>query len=525
MKVGFRITVATCALAALLIIGLAYTVNHTRQSERSADLEMQTKRIAQTLRTSFESQDINKIMIDRDRVERAFSKKDKPWSVSIHPLSARGNDELSRRLLSLKEPSVIKWEPNAIRYALPLRASSSQQPEGHHIVGAVVVTHSVLALVQKAKEDTQRAIWMVCLALLLTFVAVGGLVRRSISRPLEKLLQGIDDVTKGDLSRVLLSERDDEIGKLAIRFSDMTTSLREAQAETRRQNDAKLHLEQRLRQTETMATVGQMAAEIAHEVGTPLHVIAGRSRNILRQQEPNLDIKRNAEIISEQTARITRIIERLLDVTRRRVGKKEPGLVDLNEICRTTLELLDGRCRNANIQTTLTPHNTLPKIVGDTDHFYQLLLNLMVNAVQAMPAGGTLEVTTMTITTHRPGLALAPKAQFACVRIGDTGTGISKEAKKRIFDPFYTSKPSAEGTGLGLSVCQGVVKQYDGWIEVTDNTKCGTNFTVYVPTNPETILPKENNKPTSSHLDTVTKDMTTARQKQVTETVPQRATE
>ena len=122
---------------------------------------------------------------------------------------------------------------------------------------------------------------------------------------------------------MILSERDDEIGAIATRFNEMTFSLRESRGETQRQNEAKLALEQRLGQTEKLATIGQLAAEIAHEVGTPLNVIAGRARSIQRKSKDPEAVEKNAEIVAEQTARITRIIQRLLDFTRRKVGAPE----------------------------------------------------------------------------------------------------------------------------------------------------------------------------------------------------------
>ena len=155
---------------------------------------------------------------------------------------------------------------------------------------------------------------------IVTTVVVGVVASRFVSRPITKLLSGIDDVAKGDLSHVLLSERDDEIGQIATRFNDMTFSLRESRGETQRQNEAKLALEQRLGQTEKLATIGQLAAEIAHEVGTPLNVIAGRARSIQKKSRDHEAVEKNAEIVAEQTARITRIIQRLLDFTRRKVG-------------------------------------------------------------------------------------------------------------------------------------------------------------------------------------------------------------
>ena len=171
-------------------------------------------------------------------------------------------------------------------------------------------------------------------------LAIGQIV----VRPLRRLLEGIDAVGKGDLSRVILAERDDEIGTIAGRFNAMTGSLREAREEAERAASARLGLEARLRQSEKLATIGQMAAEIAHELGTPLNVIGGRARAIgkksMRRQEKAADkaaaaeaaqtaldaaeVVKNAGIIGDEVARITKIIRQVLDFSRPRGPDRHP---------------------------------------------------------------------------------------------------------------------------------------------------------------------------------------------------------
>jgi signal transduction histidine kinase len=331
-------------------------------------------------------------------------------------------------------------------------------------------------------DDIARATALIVLVVLATTIVVGGASSRLVSRPITKLLRGIDDVAKGDLSHVILSERDDEIGAIATRFNDMTSSLRESRAETSRQNEDKLALEQRLGQTEKLATIGQLAAEIAHEVGTPLNVIAGRARAIQRKQRDPEAVAKNAGIIAEQTARITRIIQRLLDFTRRKVGTPEHASVHLDELAASTMELLAGQFANARVRTKLERDGELPIVAGDADRLQQVLINLMLNAVQAMPDGGTLAIETRAITRSRPGLEGSPEQPFVSVAVRDSGVGIPAEHREKIFDPFYTTRTGEGGTGLGLAVCSGIVKEHDGWIDVTDGDPSGTVFTVYLPT-------------------------------------------
>jgi signal transduction histidine kinase len=279
---------------------------------------------------------------------------------------------------------------------------------------------------------------------------------------------------------VILSERDDEIGALATRFNEMTYSLRESRAETQRQNEDKLALEQRLGQTEKLATLGQLAAEIAHEVGTPLNVIAGRARSIQRKSRDPEAIEKNAGIIAEQTARITRIIQRLLDFTRRKVGTASPADVNLNDIAASTIELLAGQFASARVRVRLERTGQAARVAGDSDRLQQVLINLLLNAVQAMPDGGALMVETSTVRRSRPGLEGAEQ-DFVTIAVADTGIGIPAEIRDKIFDPFYTTREGRGGTGLGLAVVSGIVKEHDGWIDVEDGRPAGTVFRVYLP--------------------------------------------
>ena len=316
-----------------------------------------------------------------------------------------------------------------------------------------------------------------------TTLMVGALASRLVSRPITKLLRGIDDVAKGDLSHVILSERDDEIGQIATRFNEMTFSLRESRGETQRQNEAKLALEQRLGQTEKLATIGQLAAEIAHEVGTPLNVIAGARKSIKRKAKDPEAVEKNAEIVAEQTARITRIIQRLLDFTRRKVGTTGKAEVNLNELVADD----DGAARRSVLGARRSRRgSSAPKAC---------------RASPAMPTGSSRCSSTScsmrsrrcpmaarspsrraSVKRTRPGLEGSAEQAFVHVRRSrDTGIGIPDDIRDKIFDPFYTTKEGQGGTGLGLAVCSGIVKEHDGWIDVESNDGGGTVFRVYLP--------------------------------------------
>ena len=493
MKVGPRITAVTSALVASTLAVYAFYDLRDGAAERRERLETDTRALASALRGALELRGVAGALAQAAELSEELSSARDHTDVRILVAGAATPDvpEASRRrlrdLVEARPLSVTDVGDEEMVYALPLRRPSAAAPDGHEVAGAVEVTRSLRPLAVAWREDVLRTLPVLAIIVVLVVVAVMLVARTLVVRPIEKLLAGIDDVARGDLSRVLLSEREDEIGALASRFNDMTYSLRESQAETERQNSAKMKLEERLFQTEKLATIGQLAAEIAHEVGTPLNVIVGRSRSMAKKAGDPEAVTKNAEIVAEQASRITRIIQRLLDTARRKVGTAENGLVDLNGITLATLEFLEGKLAAARVTRSLHRADGLPPVKGDPDQLQQVLLNLLLNAIEAMPGGGQLRVETSLVTRRRPGLEVAPEQAVVVVEVADTGVGIPPEARDKIFEPFYTTKEGRGGTGLGLSVSHGIIKEHDGWIEVDAGPSGGgTAFRVCLPAAAET---------------------------------------
>ena len=487
MKVATRITVATAVVVALAALSYAFFDLRARSAERRSALEREARAVATSLRVPFEAQATFRPPTDPQL--RDLSRATSGWRVIVIP-RARAADPPTdtvpaaqlRRLRTLLEVPQLTFadvEGDTFFFDVPIRVGG--RPIDDPQVVAMLEISRANEILDTTTEDLVRAAILVLLIVVVVTIMVGALASRLVSRPITKLLRGIDDVAKGDLSHVILSERDDEIGAIATRFNEMTGSLRESRAETQRQNEAKLALEQRVGQSEKLATLGQLAAEIAHEVGTPLNVIAGRARSIQKKKDDPEAVEKNAAIVAEQTARITRIIQRLLDFTRRKVGTHETTEVNLNELTLTTMELLHGQFGSARVKTRLDRAEGLPKCPGDPDRLQQVLINLMLNAVQAMPDGGALAVETRAVMRTRPGLEGAEQ-RFVTFAVTDSGVGIPAEIKDKIFDPFYTTKEGSGGTGLGLAVCSGIVKEHDGWIDIEDAEGGGTVFRVFLPT-------------------------------------------
>ncbi len=486
MKVGTRITIATSVVVALTLAIFAAIDLRASRAERESALRRNLEDVAVALRYQVEAAGTRTTLAKVDTRATAMSAAIAPLAAHMLPASvAKQATPEGGRVKAFTEGRshyLFTEKDSQLTYSLPLRATSTTEREGYAILGVLEVSTDTSFLGDAFASDLRRTIPLLLGIVLMVYMSLFFLVRSLVSDPIAKLLTGVDDVAHGDLSRVLLAEREDEIGDLAARFNEMTFSLRESRSETKKHNETRTSLEQKLFQTEKLATIGQIAAEIAHEVGTPLNVISGRARGISKKSSNIEAVEKNATIISEQTARITRIIQRLLDFSRRKVGDEEDQLIDLNQLALNTMEFLESKLDAAHVKHSLGQQESLPTVKGNADQLLQVLTNLVLNATEAMSkTGGTLVVETASVTRRRPGLEVAAEMPTVVVSVSDTGPGIPPEEREKIFEPFYSSKTSEGGTGLGLAVVHGIVKAHDGWVEITDAPGGGTCFSVYFP--------------------------------------------
>jgi signal transduction histidine kinase len=491
VRVGTRITLTTSLLVAITLGAYAVISIRAQRSELEAQLEDHAREIVTPLRVALEARKLLAWPPDAAELNETLARSVEPWRIQLldasdmppadAPPTGSAQIERLRRVVALKSAIVDVTEvgnrPTFV-YLEPVRA-------GTRVLGAVEIARDMTGMVRALSVDSLRTLITILVLIGLVVLAISVTTRRGISRPIAKLIAGIDDVAKGDLSHVLLAEREDEIGALAARFNDMTQSLRDARAETRRGVEERLALEAHLRDTAQLATIGQLAAEIAHEVGTPLNVVTGRARAMSKKADDPEAVHKNASIIAEQAGRITRIIQRLLDVARRKVGTAERTEVDLNRLATDTLELLEYQLGSAHIESRSRLDRGLLGVPGLRDQLQQVLLNLYMNAIEAMPGGGILEVRTRRIARRRPGLEVDPERRYAVLEVVDNGVGIGEKDRAKLFEAFYTSKADTGGTGLGLSVAHGIVKDHDGWIEIDDHAQGpqgqGTIFRVFLP--------------------------------------------
>jgi len=191
-------------------------------------------------------------------------------------------------------------------------------------------------------------------------------------------------------------------------------------------------------------------------------------------------IQKNLDIIVQQTGRITKIIQQLLGFVRKR--KPARVAINISTILDTILDLLDLQIQKQRVKVVKDWRDNLPPVIGDSDQLQQVFLNLILNAIQSMPEGGTLRLSASPKKISKTGLEVSQR-QYMEVCVQDTGVGMGKEVIQNIFNPFFTTKDT--GTGLGLMVTQGIVQDHEGWIEVESGVGEGSLFRVYLPLCPE----------------------------------------
>jgi signal transduction histidine kinase len=505
MKLGTRVTVVTTVLVAGVLAASGVAALKARRADLEADLLREAREIAAALRAGLEPLDADQAT---EVLEwRAYSARENREIFQLEILRVRDEKRTDDPAwLLLMQAAEIEDGPvgrlfdsaagsrpsRSFAMAVPLYdATSLELPRGHPARKAVAMLgmRRDAGYIRDELLATGRRLFPLFLCVVVFVgLTVSFALRQTAIKPLRRLLEGIDAVGKGDLSRVILAERDDEIGTIAARFNNMTGSLREARQEGQRGAEARLALESRLRQSEKLATIGQMAAEIAHEVGTPLNVIGGRARAIGKKAgEGSPEIAKNASIIGGEVERIAKIIRQVLDFSR----KRGPTVtrVRVAAVVAEAVEFLAETTRRQGIAVEVSaPPADLPDVPGDPDQIQQVCLNLLMNAIHAMPTGGRLRVGTERVVRRKGDLDLAAPAEYVRLEISDSGSGIPEAHRDKIFEPFFTTRDEGQGTGLGLAVSNGIVKDHDGWIEVESPAGGGAVFRVYLPTGTASIF-------------------------------------
>lgn len=354
-------------------------------------------------------------------------------------------------------------------------------------IGEAYLELSLVNLYNVSQNITFKTLLFSSLSLIIFAIVLIFFVSKIIIRPLSALVEATKRVAQGDLNYKVANQSQDEIGTLALSFNNMTQNLKDTYDKLeKRTNELEIANKElkeaqfQLIQSSKMAAIGQLGAGVAHELNNPLGGVLGYAQFIMQKvKKPDFsheDFNTCATYlghIEREALRCKGIVENLLKFSRG--PKKEMEDVDLNKVLKETMPLTSHGLRAHKINLIENYDAQLPLINGNFNKLQQVMVNMIINAEQAMPEGGDLKISTF---TKRDGSG-NPVAVAA--EIEDAGCGIAPENLSRIFDPFFTTKQNSKGTGLGLSVSYDIIQEHHGDIKVESQLNKGTKFTITLP--------------------------------------------
>lgn len=407
------------------------------------------------------------------------------------------------RVMTSRRPvsDLSEWDrASRIKQAAPITV-------GDRLVGVAFAEFSTAQFDKVLDYQRRLSLWRRIVAGLIMVLAIGLFLYLQVHRPVRSLLSAVDAVAGGDLTAKAAVRSRDEIGKLAQNFNTMVDRLRaaneenrrlyeqlqqshdhlevrvaEATAEIRAKNLELMKINERLSRvqreaarTQRLSAIGQLAATVAHKIGTPLTALSGHIQLLAEEPQLGEESRRRLRTIEEQIERTSKIIQDLLVYAR----KPEPVIasLDLNRCLEDCLVLVQPEMERRRVRLDASFSPAVEKVQGDAQQLQELFCNLIENALDAMPQGGTLRT-----RTYRPGPSGCSGSEpVAAVDITDTGEGIAPEHLSQIFQPFFTTKKVRHGTGLGLTIAHEIIKAHGGRITVDSELGKGTRFQLLLP--------------------------------------------
>jgi signal transduction histidine kinase len=381
--------------------------------------------------------------------------------------------ELAGRAMTTKV-STSDRSSTALTVALPVLRRANY---------VVAVTVGLENLIQTRSHGLRVALGFAIPTILLVTILVHFTVRQVLGRPLRTILQTMHETREGNLRARASLTQHDELGTIAVRLNEMLDQLERFNQSLQERVDEATHdlslrnaqlaasqgellaLRESLGRAERVAALGQVAANVVHQAGTPLNLVSGYIQMI--RDDPRTDdrIRSKLRTVDEQIQQVTRVLRTMLDHARQ---PSEPQVVSLADIIRRVREVAQPRLARYNIRLLASVDEHLPPIKADATQLEMALFNLVTNALDAMPGGGTLSIAATAIP------------DVLRLEISDTGTGIPPEILDRLFDPWVTTKPIGHGSGLGLAIVRDVVRAHGGSISAS-NLAVGARFVMDLP--------------------------------------------
>lgn len=351
-------------------------------------------------------------------------------------------------------------------------------PPDQKVLGVLDIGMSLADVDSEITDAQNRMVIFAIIAFLVISVTISISISRYVTRPVRELVTATRQVAEGDLDYSISIKGEDEIAQLASSFRHMTSDLKKAddklvewgktlEHKVQERTEELRKTENQLIQSDKVASLGKLAAGVAHEINSPLTGVLTYSSLLLKGKKEDDPEREDLEVIVNETNRCKKIVRGLLDYARQTAPQKTPS--DINEVIDKCIDLIahQASLQSVRIERKLRPD--LPKIMIDVGQIQQVIINILLNAIEAMPQGGTL-----TISSGR-------EDQMVILGFADTGTGIPEDILPKILDPFFTTKEQGKGTGLGLSVSYGIIERHRGKLQVKSKVGEGTTFTVRLP--------------------------------------------
>lgn len=323
-------------------------------------------------------------------------------------------------------------------------------------------------------QEGRRHFVMIAIAALLGCLIMVGLIARRITQPIASLTDGARSLARGELETRIVTESRDELGTLAQAFNDMAESLAVNRAELTSKNEAlskanehMQSMQEQLLRSERLAAIGQLAAGVSHEIDNPVGIILGNAELLLEDMQAGDPLRDDVAAIIEECRRCKRITGGLLGFARSAAGHLER--VELNQLVKETVASLRPQMLFKDLDLTIEFSVEDLCVTGDADQLRQVMINVLLNAAQALQGSGQLKI------------ALLRQSDQALVHVDDSGPGIPEEDRERVFQPFFSTKAHGEGTGLGLPLCRKLVEAQGGEIFVHKSPLAGARLSVSLP--------------------------------------------
>jgi two-component system, NtrC family, sensor kinase len=455
-------------------------VDYIKKSTRYGMLTFQQLLIQQTIEAIGSAEGVMNVrVIDSRGTVRYASDKKGIGEVHFQSLVESPSWSIRRgphnyRMLNFIQP--IYNEPAC--YTSSCHAHSKDQ----HVLGLIEANLS-LEILDKSIKKQGIAITVYVLAFLFVISVVLCLILWNlVSTPVSMLAQGMERVAGGDLDYTIDIRRKDEMGELANAFNSMTGDLKKAKNELMdwgntlekkvlEKTEAIHRAQAQLIHSEKLASLGRMAAGVAHEINSPLTGIVTFGHLLLKKFPPGSEEREDIEVIIDQANRCSTIIKGLLGFARASAAEK--ALTNINDVLHSSMNIVRNKADFFDVKLVTDFDPALLRVKADSSQLQQVFLNMIVNAADAMEGKGTLTLTTRNISENGQ--------DFIEVVFTDTGPGIPQENLEKLFEPFFTTKPVGRGTGLGLAVSHGIIQDHGGKIAVKTKINEGSSFTIRLP--------------------------------------------